>query len=282
MRGISSVRSKLVVALAAPAALIVGYLFVVPTAHSVPAAHPVPATQPQTTFDVPCTDPRGCPDLALNAKMLERAKLETATFPPEHCSVQEGQVGGTGPRRLLTFPYSTPNMGPGSLIIGDPLDPENSNLFEWGACHGHYHFKKYAAYRLWKPADFTRFQQLKAQNPNMLSGDIIANPNNGLNPVVGTKRGFCVVDVDKAKEFQGQRDGKTYTTCGFGTTIHGNQGISVGWADTYGIKLEGQWIDVTNVPDGDYILDVETNPERSFEEERYGNNSASRPVKVTR
>jgi hypothetical protein len=38
---------------------------------------------------------------------------------------------------------------------------------------------------------------------------------------------------------------------------------------------------VTNVADGDYILDVEMNPERSFEEVRYDNNSASKRVKVT-
>ncbi|MGH3978035.1 MAG: lysyl oxidase family protein [Pseudonocardiaceae bacterium] len=266
VRGIRT-RGKLVAALVAPAALIAGYLFVAPAAHSQPA------------FDVPCKDPRGCPDLVLNQKKLEKTKLETTTFPAEDCSVQEGQVGGTGPRRLLIFPYSTPNLGPGSLIIGDPLASENSNLFEWGACHGHYHYQKYAAYRLWTPADYARFQQLKAQNPNTLSGDIISS--NGLNPVVGTKRGFCVIDTDKAKEFEGQRDDKTYTECGYGTTIHGNQGISVGWADTYGRKLPGQWIDVTNVPAGDYILDVETNPERSFQEARYDNNSASKPVTVT-
>lgn len=170
-------------------------------------------------------------------------------------------------------------MGPGALIIGDPLAPQNGHLFEWGACHGHYHFKKYADYRLWKPADFTRFQQLKAQNPNLLSGEIIATHN--LNPVVGTKRGFCVIDYTRADEYPGTPDKRKYTECGYGTTIHGNQGIGVGWADTYIRRLPGQWIDVTNVADGDYILDVETNPERSFQEARYDNNSASRPITVT-
>jgi lysyl oxidase len=233
----------------------------------------------QAEFDVPCTDPRGCPDLVLDQKKLEKTKLVTETFLADDCSVQEGQVGGTGTRRLVIFPYSTPNLGPGSLIIGDPLDPANTELFEWGACHGHYHYQKYAAYRLWRPADFARFQQLRAENPTMLSGQIITAFR--LNPVVGTKRGFCIVDVDHAKEFQGTRDAQTYTQCGHGTTIHGYQGISVGWADTYGRRLQGQWIDVTNVPDGDYVLDVETNPERSFQEARYDNNSAHTSVTVT-
>ncbi len=266
MRGIRGVRTRLLVALAAPAALVAGYLFAVP-AYS------------QTTPDVPSTHPRGCPDLVINAHTLNNATLTTETFDPSDCSVQEDQVGAAGTRRLLIFPYSTPNMGPGSLIVGDPQDPANSNLFEWGACHGHWHYQKYAAYRLWTPAEFDRFQQFKAQNPTMLTDDIIAN--NGLSPVKGAKRGFCVLDYAVAAEYKGTRDKRTFDSCGYGTTLHGNQGISVGWADTYDKKLPGQWIDVTDVSDGDYILEVEANPEQSFQEARYDNNSASRPVTVT-
>jgi hypothetical protein len=81
--------------------------------------------------------------------------------------------------------------------------------------------------------------------------------------------------------FNGERDERKYTDCGFiyqGTTYPGNQGIGVGWVDTYVRRLPGQWIDITDVPDGDYILDVETNPDHSFQEARYDNNSASKPV----
>ncbi|MCA1708001.1 MAG: hypothetical protein LC808_33890 [Actinobacteria bacterium] len=251
--------------MAAPTVLIAGYLFATP-AYSAPEP------------DVPCKDQRGCPDLIINAQKLNSATLETRTFTPSDCAVAEGQVGGTGPRRLLVFPYSTPNMGPGSLIIGDPQDPVNAPLFEWGACHGHWHFKKYAAYRLWTPPEFARFEQLRAANPNTLTDDLIAA--NNLRPTVGTKRGFCVIDVAVAPEYRGTRDPRTYTACGYGTTLHGNQGISVGWADTYGRLLEGQWIDVTNVPDGDYVLEVETNAQHAFQEGSYTNNFASKPVKV--
>jgi Lysyl oxidase len=185
----------------------------------------------------------------------------------------------------LKFPYSSPNLGPGALMIGDPWDPANSNIFEWAQCHQHFHFKHYAAYRLWKPSDFKKFTRLKARNPNMLSTDIIAN--NRLHPVLGTKRGFCVVDFEPAPEryFKGTRDERKYLDCGGftyqGTQYHGNQGIGVGWADTYVIETPGQWIDVTDVRDGDYILEVETNPDHVFQEARFDNNSASRPVKVT-
>jgi len=230
-----------------------------------------------TTFAIPCRDPRGCPDLIVNQHVLGSAHLTTETFSADDCVVKEGQVGGAGTRRLLIFPYQTPNLGPGSLVIGDPTDPANSDVFEFAQCHQHYHFKKYAAYRLWVPADYVRFQELRAQHPDLLSADIIASY--GLNPVLGTKRGFCAVDSIPAPHFQGTRDKQTFISCGVGT-IRGNQGISVGWADEYIAKLDGQWVDVTNVADGDYILDVETNPDRLFQEARYDNNSASALVKV--
>jgi hypothetical protein len=283
VKGIRDVRSRLVVAVAASVAVIAAYLFV-PATQSAPAVRAAPAAHLQSTFAVPCTDPRGCPDLIINDQKLNNAVLKTETFPPEDCSVQENQVGGTGPRRLLKFPYSTPNLGPGALIIGDPLQIGNGELFEWGACHQHWHFRKYAAYRLWKPADYKTFQQLKGQNPDALSADIITN--NNLHPILGTKRGFCVVDYAKApaSEFQGKRDERKYTSCGIvyqGVAYPGNQGLGVGWADTYVRKLPGQWIDVTGVPDGDYILDVETNPDHVFEEANYANNSASKRVRIT-
>ena len=119
---------------------------------------------------------------------------------------------------------------------------------------------------------------LRTANPAVLTDDLIAA--NNLNPVKGVKRGFCVIDFAKAPNFQGQRDPQKYVDCGYGTTVHGNQGIGVGWADTYGSKLEGQWIDVTDVPDGDYVLEVEANAQHSFQEVNYNDDFASKQVKV--
>ena len=39
-----------------------------------------------------------------------------------------------------------------------------------------------------------------------------------------------------------------------------NQGISVGWADTYASYLDGQWLDITGVAAGTYWLRVIVNP----------------------
>ncbi|MCA9697946.1 MAG: hypothetical protein KC431_10515, partial [Myxococcales bacterium] len=44
-----------------------------------------------------------------------------------------------------------------------------------------------------------------------------------------------------------------------GTYTCYNQGLSLGWSDTYGAALDCQWIDVTDVAPGDYTLRMEVN-----------------------
>ncbi|MCB0819834.1 MAG: hypothetical protein KDC13_04365, partial [Bacteroidetes bacterium] len=55
----------------------------------------------------------------------------------------------------------------------------------------------------------------------------------------GHKNGFCVMDL-----------------CGFGQYNCGNMGISAGCYDVYGAGTQCQWIDITEVPEGDYRLAV--------------------------
>jgi hypothetical protein len=54
---------------------------------------------------VPCTDPRGCPDLTVDKNRLRQWYPVKATFSPEDCAVQEGFTK-PGTRRLLLFIYS--------------------------------------------------------------------------------------------------------------------------------------------------------------------------------
>jgi hypothetical protein len=59
----------------------------------------------------------------------------------------------------------------------------------------------------------------------------------------GHKNGFCVMDL-----------------CGFGQYNCGNMGISAGCYDVYGAGTQCQWIDITDIPTGDYKLVVIVNP----------------------
>jgi len=212
---------------------------------------------------VPCTDPAGCPNLVVDSG---GAGLR------QHVVVEETY-------EALRFTYTTPNLGPGDLIVGAPAD--HPDWFEFHPCHGHFHFREYADYRLWTPAGYQAWQALRAANPDALSGDLLEqNPSVARQMVVGEKQGFCVIDVIPATsspDYEGPPPGPgKYFSC------RSNQGISVGWADSYFFaQLDGQWIDVTDVARGDYILEAEVNPERLFAEANYGDNASAVPVRIS-
>jgi hypothetical protein len=52
--------------------------------------------------------------------------------------------------------------------------------------------------------------------------------------------------------------------------------------DTYSPDVEGQFIDISRVSAGTYVLKHTSNPQRTIKEARYTNNSASARVRITR
>ncbi|NDD66918.1 hypothetical protein EBZ35_04630, partial [bacterium] len=52
-----------------------------------------------------------------------------------------------------------------------------------------------------------------------------------------------------------------------------NQGISVGWAATSPAGAACRWLDVTGVPDGPYLLEVEVDPSGRITESNETNNA---------
>ena len=78
----------------------------------------------------------------------------------------------------------------------------------------------------------------------------------------GHKQAFCL--LDSIRYVLGARSQGFF--CDF-------QGISSGWADDYARELDGQWVDVTGVPEGDYTLVVTVNAAGKIPElvDRYPN-----------
>jgi len=110
--------------------------------------------------------------------------------------------------------------------------------FVWHPSHNHFHLGDYALYYL----------------------EPINAP--GGSPKSGSKTTFCVMDTDKIDgSLPGAPPNAFYATCG--STV---QGMSVGWADTYGYHLTGQSINFTGNPSGDYCLTIQIDPKgRLFE-----------------
>jgi hypothetical protein len=169
------------------------------------------------------------------ADMQQSAYTETINFPANSCALDEMCVNAAGDRRLLRFDSITPNVGAIDFIVGNPID--NPDHFEWAPCHQHYHFLNYANYRL-------------------LDGM-------GNEIATGHKQSFALIDLMQFLDNAGP---------GKYPLFDGTQGITVGWADVYSSGLDCQWIDITDVPAGDYQLEIEINFEQLIPESDYANN----------
>lgn len=166
--------------------------------------------------------------------------VTTETFSANSCAVMEGLVPA-GTRKIIRFDTQTANQGAANLVFGNPA---TNPSFVYAPCHAHYHFQNYMSYRL-----------------RYANGEIAA---------VGLKVGFCVLDVFRWDN--GAPNNALYDC--------NNQGIQKGWGDLYDSTLDGQWIDITGLPDGNYIIEMEANPLGMILESNYGNNLTTVPVSV--
>jgi hypothetical protein len=185
------------------------------------------------------------PNITINAARLQSSVVfRTALFKPTDCAIVEACVSGTGKRSLMKFDVQTPNIGTADLYLGNPT---NNPVFIFSPCHGHYHLQGYALYELLYPTGM----------PVMVGGTA----------VVGHKQAFCLEDLAQVSP----NAGPAKYTCS-------NQGISVGWSDVYGSYLDCQWIDITGVPSGNYLLRVTINGGLNgphvFAESDYSDNEA--------
>ena len=159
-------------------------------------------------------------------------------------------MGGAGKRKLMRFDLQTPNIGAADLRLGNPV---GNPAFAYSPCHGHYHLEGYALYELLN-----------------LNGTPVFLNGRG---VIGHKQAFCLLDSQKVSATAGPAN----YTCS-------NQGISAGWSDVYHASLDCQWIDVTGVPAGNYLLRVTINGgeygDHVFAESNYADNTATVTVTV--
>lgn len=186
----------------------------------------------------PVYDNGGKPDLVVDPRrFVAQMEIVDRLFNEGSCAIQEGAVGGAGYRRILRFDTVVMNSGDADLVVGDPNDPNNpyAGAFEFAPCRLHIHIRGFLVYEL-------------------LSSDRTV-------VVASHKQGSCF--EDSLKYDRGKSNGYN----------RGFQGISSGWADWYHKQMTGQWIDITGVPEGDYIVRVTINAAGTFDEgsNRYTN-----------
>jgi Lysyl oxidase len=102
-----------------------------------------------------------------------------------------------------------------------------------------------------------------------------------------TKSGFCLGDryvTDPEKRLRGEPVIPVYNTnCGLGETglLAIEEGISVGWGDNYEAWRDGQYLDLTGLPKGRYVLVHRVNSPRALRESSYANNASSALISLT-
>src|SRR5437867_3881685 len=189
---------------------------------------------------------QGMPDLTVNQDLAaQTVGLELQAFLPNDCVLRPVDVcvGGVGGRKLLRFTMETRNVGTADLVIGDPTTSTQYS-FVFSPCHSHYHFVGYSGYELHPRGQAT----------------VVA---------AGHKESFCIEDTHPWSATPAPQHYGCF-----------DMGLTVGWGDRYDRSLDCQWIDVTDVPPGDYDLYVTVNPQQILPESDYNNNAAIVPVSI--
>jgi hypothetical protein len=185
------------------------------------------------------------PDLVVNQDRLRKSvKVVKRHFQRGNCEAAEECITAFGVRKLLLFDVGIANLGKGDLVIGNPV--ARLDLFHHSPCHGHYHMTGFAVYKLLRP----NYQTVTRSR----------------------KQGFCFRDD---KPYRASKKPSRGYSCDY-------QGISSGWQDLYDQKVECQFIDVTGVRPGKYLLLVKLNPKHWVKESNYLNNQVIIPITIPR
>jgi hypothetical protein len=136
---------------------------------------------------------------------------------------------------------------------------------------GEIRFVRSETHRHWHFLDFERYDLLSP------AGETLGRDQ---------KTGFCLgdrYDAAGSVDLPGEPAQPVWTQeCGRGQPerLIVREGISPGYGDDYVPRLEGQWIDITDLPAGSYVLRHRVNVDRVLRESDYENNEASVPFEL--
>lgn len=187
------------------------------------------------------------------------------------------RVAALGTSVRLGFASNVENLGRGRLMVvgrratatspvmrADQLVQLRGGTRRRVTGVGRIHYDVEATHSHWHLLPFERYELRK------LDGRLVAPAQ---------KAGFCLTSDHRVRphvrgsppraEFSGH--------CGknFPDASRIVEGISVGYGDVYSPMREGQYVDVTDVPPGDYVLVHRVNAGRRLRESDYANDAAS-------
>ena len=199
--------------------------------------------------------------------------------PPRDLVVARAGTGSRAPY-VLGFRSAVSNVGDGPLIIdGHRPGPETGTMVadqvleREGAPQevvggvGQLRYVVSPDHRHWHLLGFDRYELRREGRRDAVVRD--------------QKTGFCLGDryIEPGHPVRSARAPQpVYTSrCGLGEPqlLGVSEGISVGYGDNYGANLEGQYLPLTGLSSGRYVLVHQVNAERKLHELDYGNDAAS-------
>ena len=181
-------------------------------------------------------------------------------------------------RRVLVFASAVDNVGAGALVIESSrtsravgtmrirqLVTQADGSTAVRSLPGRVRYVRSETHSHWHLLGFERYALRRASDGRLVAPD--------------RKTGFCLGDRYRIESPPAAAPPKAVWVreCGRGRTqlLRLRQGISPGYGDDYVPALEGQLVDLTDVPDGRYLLVHRVNDDRSIRESSYENNAAS-------
>jgi hypothetical protein len=217
---------------------------------------------------------------ATGAYLFDPGMSLTSCYPEEMIEA--------GARRCMRFDQIIANLGQGpfelryrmNTIATEPnliqriyrsdgtYREREADTYEFHPAHAHFHYENFAFSRLWRSNATGR--------------------KLGAEPVVeGDKNGFCMIDVenvwfgrrgDAARNYYFPRCNAPTESDGAATYMV--NGISPGWADVYNWFLADQYLEVSGVDDGYYLLETIADPQNTIVESNEGDNVMTMLIKL--
>ena len=217
----------------------------------------------------PCAEIKGplLPDLVVNAKVMSSSLFTVREYfgPCEAIEAGGGMVEGA--YTVVRFSTQTENRGPVSMVLGAPVDC--ATIFAKALCSPNgWHAISPHAFRLWTLPGYDNWVKNRdlslvitgTKNETLLKAALASGE------LLKTNRKLWYDFEDYTHYDKSRGPSKALFTDEF-------QGLSPGWADIYNAKGFGQFIIIDGVPKGQYMIEVQINPDHVLPESDYKNNS---------
>lgn len=218
--------------------------------------------------------------------------------PGQNCFPSE--IEEEGAQRCLRFDQVFANIGEGALemlfVIPHDSNSTERNVFqriyrsngtlterlagewEFHEAHQHFHFEGFGLSRLFQAN--ANGQPLNSVPLKQRRFKLNGKRHETMFPVAGVNKvSFCIADIEIVFWAQKGNGIRTHNApdCLFpaysdATNDYLIQGITPGWADVYEWYLPDQYIEVSGVPDGYYILETIADPDNRMLEANENNN----------